>query len=203
MDNQAYLNQISAAARPNKKTNAFLSSTIFKIIIGGIAALFLILIFGAIINNGKTNNETKCISLYFHLDNLTTTIDKYQPSIKSSTLRGSSASLKSLLSGINSNLNNYLVTNYEFKEKNADKKIIASETALSEELNNELFEAKINGLLDRVYARKMAYEISIIQTRESEIYKSVKDDTFKQALDNSYNSLGNLHESFDSFSETK
>lgn len=203
MDNQAYLNQISASTRPEKKSNSFLSSTIFKVIIGGVAAFILIIILGAVINGGKTDNKTKCISLYFYTGNLTNIIDTYQSSIKSSTLRGSSASLKSLVSSVNSEINNYLVAKYEFKEKNADEKLVANETALYEELNNDLFEAKINGLLDRTYARKMAYEISILQTRESEIYKSISDETLKQVLSSSYDSLENIFESFDSFSETK
>ena len=203
MDNQAYLNQISASNRSTKKSNPFLSSAIFKVLVGGIIALVLVIILGAIINSNKTDTKSKCISLHFHFNNLTSVIEKYQPSVKSSALRGSSASLKSLVSNINSDLNNYLIDKYEFKEKDVDEKLVADETALYEALDVELFEAKINGFLDRTYARKMAYEISIIQTRESEISKSIKEESLKQALTNSYNSLENLYESFDSFSETK
>ena len=70
-------------------------------------------------------------------------------------------------------------------------------------LSEELFEAKINGILDRIYAHKMAYEISLITARESQIIKSVNNDVLKEALVKSYDSLGVLYDKFNDFSETK
>ena len=64
-----------------------------------------------------------------------------------------------------------------------------------------MFEAKINGILDRIYAHKMAYEISLITTREAQIMKSINNDTLNEILTTSYNSLETLYDKFNNFSE--
>ena len=68
-------------------------------------------------------------------------------------------------------------------------------------LHNELFEAKINGIIDRVYAHKMAYEIKTIQNEESRIMKTNKNEDLTGILKESYDSLENLYNSFNDFSE--
>ena len=88
-------------------------------------------------------------------------------------------------------------------EKNVDKKIAEEATTMKDGLESELFEAKINGVLDRIYAHKMAYEISLITTREAQIMKSINNDTLDEILTTSYNSLSTLYEKFNDFSETK
>ena len=90
-----------------------------------------------------------------------------------------------------------------YKEKDIKKEIIEKEATAKQELATELFEAKINGILDRIYANKMAYEISIITTNESQLIKSTNDETLKDALNESYDSLETLYSKFNDFSETK
>ena len=183
-----------------KKAPDFLSSSIFKILIGAAIAFIFIFILGGILSNSKGNLKNNIISLKLHVDNISSSISTYQPNVKSSELRGYSASLASVLSETSKDLTTYLEEVYEYKEKNTDEKIIANETALSEELEATLFKAKINGLLDRTYAHEMAYEISIILARESEIYNSVKAG-FQEPLKSSYDSLANLYDKFNDFSE--
>ena len=205
MDNKSYLNQISAENRPVKKSKAsnILSSPFTKILAIGIVVLIAIVIVGAILGNNKDNTKNKTIALGLHTKNLITTINYYQPSIKSSILRSSSAALSTILNSTKSAIDTYLTNKYELKEKDIEQKIVDSENALFVELDNSLIEAKINGLLDRTYARQMAYEISVVMNRESEIYKTIKDENLKTSLSSSYDSLGQLYDSFDSFSESK
>lgn len=204
MDNQAYLDQISATTRPAKKSPSnFLSSLTFKIIIGVGIAFIIMAIIGAILSGINGNTKSNSISLKLHFDNLSKTISTYQPSLKSSTLRSYSASLSSIISSTNRDLTAYITEAYEYKDNSVDKKLLSTEAALSDELNQELFNAKINGLLDRTYARKMAYEISIITSREASLIKSLKDDTIKSSLTSSHNSLATLYDDFNNFSETK
>ena len=68
---------------------------------------------------------------------------------------------------------------------------------------NELFEAKINGLLDRVFAHKMALEIYSVMSDEAGIANSSSDEALKSVLSSSYDSLNNLYPKFNDFSETK
>ena len=68
---------------------------------------------------------------------------------------------------------------------------------------NELFEAKINGLLDRVFAHKMALEIFSVMSDEAGIINASSDEALKNLLTTSYDSLNNLYTQFNDFSETK
>ena len=81
------------------------------------------------------------------------------------------------------------------------KDILDKAKADAEELNTELFEAKINGILDRIYAHKMAYEISIMLSEENRIYNSTSDSALKDLIGTSHNSLEQLYDKFNSFSE--
>ena len=69
--------------------------------------------------------------------------------------------------------------------------------------NDELFEAKINGMLDDIFAHKMAYEISLFQAEMVAIDKATSDNNLREILGSPYESLGNLYELLNNFSEAK
>ena len=204
MEGQEYLNQISASNRPTKKSMPkFLSSKLF---IFGAAALTLaiaIMIVGSILGSGKTSEKDSTYALKLHLDNTATVIKSYQSSVKSSTLRSNSASLYSILTNTSRDLDNYLTEKYSFKEKDADKKISEQATLEKDGLESELFNAKINGILDRIYAHKITYEISTLMNEESNLFKKSGNESLKNILNTSYQSLENLYKSFSEYSETK
>ena len=202
MDRQEYLNQISVANRPVKEPKSgIFASKFFWVGIIGLVAFILIMILGAIISGTKGNEKERIFSLILHLDNTSEVIGQYQSSVKSSGLRSYSASLSGVLSNTSKELT--AEEKYDFKAKNMDDKISEEETLLKDGLENELFEAKINGVLDRIYAHKMAYEISLITNRESQILKSSNSENLKNILETSYNSLNNLYDGFNDFTETK
>ena len=203
MDRQEYLNQISATNQPTKspKSGIFASKFFWVGVISG-AAFILIMVIGSALGGGSTSTKDKLYALILHINNTSELISEYQPNVKSSELRSHSASLSSILANTNKGLNDYATSKYNFKEKDIPKKITEEETTTKDELQSELFEAKINGILDRVYAHKMAYEISLIATRESQLLKSANNDDLKEALTASYNSLNNLYSKFNDFSET-
>lgn len=204
MDRQEYLNQISVANRPVKEPKSgIFASKFFWVGIIGLVAFILIMILGAIISGTKGNEKERIFSLILHLDNTSAVIEQYQSSVKSSDLRSYSASLKGILSNTSKELTTYAEEKYDFKVKNVDSKISEEETLSKDGLENELFEAKINGVLDRIYAHKMAYEISLITNRESQIFKSSGNENLKNILETSYNSLNNLYDEFNDFTETK
>ena len=204
MEGQEYLNQISASNRPTKKSMPkFLSSKLF---IFGAAALILaiaIMIVGSILSSGKTSEKDSTYALKLHLDNTAAVIKSYQSSVKSSTLRSNSASLYSILTNTSRDLDNYLAEKYSFKEKDADKKISEQATLEKDGLESELFNAKINGILDRIYAHKITYEISTLMNEESNLFKKSGNESLKNILNTSYQSLENLYKSFSEYSETK
>lgn len=206
MDGQEYLNQISQSSRRNgapSKTRKFLSPK--KIIIGAVGVILLIVIVVVAMNVGKGDGGEKKDSyrLKLHLDNTAAVIQEYQASVRSSKLRANSASLRGVLTNTSGNLSDYIKEKYKIKnDKDMGKELTQKAETNKEELANELFEAKISGRLDRVFAYKMAYEISTIKTEETKILKETKSDKVKEILNTSIQSLDVLYEKFDNFSET-
>lgn len=202
MNNEDYLNQISTSVRPASSAGGgLLSSKYFKIGAISIIALVLIMVVGSMLGSGKNTVRDRAYELKFRIDNTMSVISTYQPRVKSSALRSSSASLYGALSNTSKELDTYLTEKYNLKEKEIDKQMIEDTTAEKESLESELFEARINGVLDRIYAHKMAYEISVIYSKESTILGSAKDDSLKVLLDKSMTSLDNLYNNFNDFTE--
>ncbi|MBR2841562.1 hypothetical protein IKE80_02165 [Candidatus Saccharibacteria bacterium] len=209
MDGQQYLNQISKANKPVKRAGGkksisnILSSKFFIIGAVAIGLLVIIIIIGAILGGNKDNTKTLSYDLKLHLDNTSEVIQEYQQNVKSSILRSNSASLSGVLANTSRDLTDYLVNKYKFKDKDISKKIVEEATLAKDELTNELFEAKINGILDRIYAHKMAYEISLLTAEEAKLIKASQDDALTELLTTSHESLSNLYDKFNDFSETK
>lgn len=202
MDRQEYLNQISMKNQPIKKTRSgIFASKFFWIGVIGVVAFILIMIIGGILSGTRSNDKERLFALILHVDNVSGVIDEYQPNVKSSDLRSYSASLNGLLYNTSKDLTSYATEKYNFKAKDVNKKIIEEENLAKDDLSKELFNAKITGVLDRTYAHKMAYEISLITSREAQLLKSANNETLKSALTTSYNSLSVLYDEFNNFSE--
>lgn len=204
MEGQEYLNQIAAENRPaTKQKKGILSSKFFLVGAIGVAALILIIIIGVILGGNKGDEKNLSFALKVHLDNVSGVISEYQTYVKSSDLRSDSASLYAVLSDTSHNLTDYISSKYNVKEKEISKNASSKSQKDLEELKNSLFEAKINGILDRVYAHKMAYEISLFMTEESKISNSTRSDSLKEIVGTSYSSLEKLYDVFNNFSEAK
>lgn len=205
MDGQEYLNQISGVTggARNGGRPAWLSSPIFKVLVIGVVGVILMMIVGAILGNGGDSFKDRCFGLKLKLDRTISAITDYQTEVKSSELRSYSASLSGVLSNTNREFENYLVEKYKYKEKSVAKNITAKADEDFEELSTELFTAKINGNLDRIFAIKMSYEISLIMAEESSIYVATNNEDLKKMMQTSHESLSNLYENFNGFSEAK
>ena len=203
MEGQDYLNQISAKAQPVKQTKGggILHSKFFLVGMIGLIVLILIIVLGAILGGNKGSEKTLSIKLELHLSATSDVVKTYQPDVKSSQLRSNSASLKTILLDTDKALKDYLTEKYDYKTSNADKKLVEKATAEKETLDKTLFEAKINGELDRVFAQKMAYEITIILNEEAKILRATKNSTLQEIINQSYNSLKILYDKFNDFSE--
>lgn len=205
MDGQEYLNQISGVTGGvrNGGRPAWLSSPIFKVLVIGVVGVILMMIVGAILGNGGDSFKDRCFGLKLKLDRTISAITDYQTEVKSSELRSYSASLSGVLSNTNREFENYLVEKYKYKEKSVAKNITAKADEDFEELSTELFTAKINGNLDRIFAIKMSYEISLIMAEESSIYAATNNEDLKKMMQTSHESLSILYENFNGFSEAK
>ena len=210
MDSQDYLDQISAGVRPaGPKTGLMkiISSKYFKWGMVALAALIVMIIFGSILGN-KPSVKNKCFSFNLHLATDIEMIDTYQPAVKSSKLRSLSASLKGILSNTYSQLDAYITQAYAIDDKVIEKSkelqnLIEEADLYKADLNEDLFAAKINGLLDRTYPHKMALEIYNIISEENGIVKIADDASLKALLESNQTSLENLYNELNNFSETK
>lgn len=203
MESQEYLNQISAKvapAKPKSGISGILGSKITWLTVGALALFILFAIIGAVLGATKGNLKEDTIELQLQLDSLSEVISEYQPKVKSSQLRSNSASLSTVITNTNSKLMDYLTEAYEYK-KNSNKDLAEQIKTEQDALLNELFEAKITGVLDRIYAHKMAFEITKLMNEEAKIYNEARDDALKGILDESYNSLETLYDNFNNFSE--
>ena len=202
MDKQEYLNQISAMNRPvKKKSNGIFASKFFWVISVGVIAFALIMIVGGILDGTRVDNKSRLLALILHMNNTSEAIKEYQPSVKSSELRSYSASLRSLLTDESNQLTNFATENYKIQLKDLGKEDTEEAEANKDALMNDLFDAKINGNLDRIYAHKLTYEISMIIDREVQLIKSTSNESLKEILETSYKSLSNIYDRFNSFSE--
>lgn len=203
MNGQEYLDEISKSVRPEKAPNGkagILKSPIFKVGVIGVVVFIFLAMIGAVLGGGsKMTLEEELVTFDLYLGSTMEAISKYQPSVKSSELRADSASLYSVLSGTERETVTYLTEAYDFDR--ADDTLVEDENLHKDELEQDLFQAKITGILDRIFAHKMAYEISMIQSKESEIYDKVTDEAYKSTIESSYNSLETLYSKFNDFSE--
>lgn len=196
MDNISYLNQISASAQP-KKSDSLFSDKKIRIFLIVAAAIFIACILFAIIN-GIINRETDYLPrLDLRTKNLSSVITTYNSQIKSSSLRAGGASLSSVLDNLSSTISFRLDP-----EKEVPEKIATEESDIFSDMSLSLANAKINGLLDRAYAREITYGITILLSLETEVLETSKDDSLKSSISSSIDSLNNILPTFSDFSET-
>lgn len=192
MDNQAYLDQITASTRPSQSKQSPFSSLIFKIAALGIGLTVIIIIFGSLL--GAANNKERDLSeqLSIRMTNLSETINTYNSSVKSPELRSIGTSFSTVLANTNRDLSNYLVAKYNFDPKKANQKMLQSETQLIEDLNTALEDARLNGILDRTYVNKLNLEITLLLSLESDILSRTTNSDLQNILQNSTSSLESL-----------
>lgn len=207
MDNKAYLEQISAEARPVKARgglfNLGLSPKLVKILIGAVVAAVVIIIFGSILSSGgKSENESDYLNrISIRTDNLVKTISSYNNRVKSSELRSLGNSLKAILNEANYQVNTYLKEVLNTKVDSSKQTGLSSdEEAIATELNQTLENARLSGNLDRAYAREFTYQIGMLIALEDAVISRTKNSAFQSDLEASRSSLNQFQESFNNFS---
>lgn len=197
MDGQSYLDQISQNTKPATPTSKFnlsgiLSSTIFKIIAGAVLFVILAIIFGSILSNANNKGKLFAEQLSVRLANLTETTSNCNEYLKNSDLRSFNAQFSTVLTDTNSKLSTFLAEKLEFNPQKPPENIAKQETDFINELNSELENARLNGLLDRTYVNKIQTQISLILSLEESIRERAKDLALAEILNSSASNLENL-----------
>lgn len=203
MDNLAYLNQISQSNRPTKRHNhsSAVNSLIIKLIIGGIVLFFLLMAIGALLGSlgGRSRDLTE--QIYTRSTNLNSTLQTYTPLLKSSRLRAIGSSLSSVLTNGTNQLGAYLIGDDEDKDTPvSNQKIIDSELAVQQELELSLNNAKLNGILDRVYETQITLQVSLLVSLTSQLLEQSSNDTaLVKIIEPLHNSLLAIQENLNNY----
>lgn len=203
MNGQEYLDQISTPKQSNKILDllkSIVTSKIFIVAIIGIVILIITMVVISIIGDMGNAEDGDVYALSRHIEETSKVIEKYKPYIKSSSLRADTASLSGVLSNTNSELTSYINNMVKYHKSFVKLEVQAENDALN--LDSDLSNAKISGILDRIFAHKMAYEISTIMMEESKLLKS-ESATLRRIMGDSRSSLENVYNNFNNYSETK
>lgn len=176
MNNLEYLNQISQENRPTSAKKSASMSLIIKIAVGGLVAFLFIMCLGMALSAGKTSPTDLTKQLYVRTANLNTALTTYNKSLKSSQLRAIGTSLNGVLTSATASLTGYLASEGDKEaDLNPPEKLLTVETETIEALDTALNNAKLNGILDRVYANQIQLQVSLLVTFISQLEQRTKD----------------------------
>lgn len=200
MNDIEYLSQIAKDNRAPKAKTAGkfpIEPKWLKIIGIGILGVILIVILGGIIS-GISKGERDIIDrIYARTQNLNASISEYGDMVKSSELRSMGNSLSTVLLETGSKVAGLLTSEYGADGTDPQRPEITEEEAQHiAEVNADLNYGRLNGLLDRYFAREMTREIGLLKALESEATEKTKSDTVKDVMVNSWNNLNKLETQF-------
>ena len=206
MNDMAYLQQISAEARPAPASNSLgdlFSSKAFKLV-GIFAIVTLVIVLALSIISAAmpkpATAEDDLSRIYLRTNSLLETLKTYNSSVKSSELRAAGASLSAVLTDLSSSSASSLESLYGTETKSLA--LTSADATSLEKTSNTLAAAKLNGLLDRYYASELSYQISYLILLEDSALSKLPASAADH-LSTSRSSLTTLQTTFQNFSETK
>ncbi|MBQ3326064.1 hypothetical protein IJG79_02890 [Candidatus Saccharibacteria bacterium] len=213
MDNKEYLESIAKDTRSAgpAKTGAFSIGSltippVFKKILLGIGIALVVLLIVAIIvgiaGSGGNKERDYIDKIYLRSSHLVKETGTYNKLVKSSQLRSMGTSLLAVLNETQFSMSNILKNDFGATTPDTpeNEKTTEEENAVMVEYLNTLENARLNGTLDRVYARELTYQIGMLLSLEHEAYANTKKDNLKSALTTSMNNLNQLYTQFGDFS---
>lgn len=210
MDNFEYLNQIAQSTKPQPKPSRLRSmlsgSSIMKFLACGLVIFVLLL--GLSIISSNTSKKTRELreQIVTRATNLNATLQTYGPRLKSSQLRSINSSLSSALSDGLTQMENYNKSKESEQKKKKSKKkdkkeqkAAEEEEQIKNELDTSLQNARLNGLLDRVYANQINLQVSRLTSIISQLNTRTHDEALKSILEQFYSNLNVIHANFENF----
>ena len=204
MDNFAYLKEISASNRPVSNTantpKSPKTAMVVKIVAIGAVLFFLLMAVGALVGSLKGKTDDLLKQLYLRTTNMSTIMEDYNQYLKSSDLRSLGASLAGTLT----NATNQLAGAVGVEDPEAmapDAETMEEETAVLEELNTSLTNARLNGILDRAYANLVGLQVSLIMSMISELEARTDDAELLKVLSTYRGNLEVLHQGFEAYDD--
>lgn len=199
MNNYEYLKEISKSNRQVKSTASGPNTGLILKILGAGALLvaILILIVTIIASQGKAQALARQVS--FRSNNLSATLNNYNSYIKSPQLRAIGISLKATIDSGESQINSYFIS--QDQETAPTEDVFNSETELVTELNITLENARLNGILDRIYANQIQLQTSLLLSLLSTtLQKAEGDETLYPIIEQYHTNLSIIDQEIDKYS---
>lgn len=189
-----YLNQIA----PQQHSGGPSRRTI--IIIGALSAVALIVAVILMIMSAQgPGDSSQLMGIKARIATLQTIADKRQRLLEDTSLRATNSSLSAFLKTANAEIE-VPMTRAGLKPNVTDKTITSRETALVDELNQKLDDAQLNGILDRVYASEMNYQIQALSNNMYKLYTSTRSAALRDYLVSTDKSLEPIKDKLKNFS---
>lgn len=191
-----YLDSIA----PPPPRGKFLSGGFGKIIIGLGIALILVVSIVIVASSGGKSKAADLIQLSVRMENMQKTEKTVQKNLRSSSLSTNNSNFDLWLTS-NQASATQLLKDGGIKKTTYDKKMVASEKSLATALDAKFEDARLNAVLNRVYASTMASEtqkiIVMLNTMAKKSQSSKIRDFAKSASDN----LTPIQKAFESFDD--
>lgn len=187
-----YLDSISSVPRgATTKTNDRL---FFGAIIAAVATVLLVGLFAFFALRDNSAEQLSVLSV--RLTNLQKISDANQKHLVGSRIRSTNSGLNLVLTNAERDLSPHLLA-HEVDSRKISAKIVAQEN--TDELAERLEDARLNGILDRIYAREMAYELETLMILIQQLESKTKNGPQKEYLKTTYNNIKPIQESFSKF----
>ncbi len=188
-----YLDQISA---PQKRITA--PNPLVLMAVVGIGILTIVGFGIMMFSSGGSSGVTKAANFSLRLQTLQKIADTQQRQLRDNDLRSTNAAFSLYVSNTLRDINEPL-TKIGVDPKKLSKDVTSKEAAYASAINAKFEEAKLNVILDRTYAREMAYQIGVLRNMLSSLYKSTNSNSLKAALGTSDPSLAQSAKGFADF----
>lgn len=186
-----YLNQISPVN--TKKAGIFgLNNKIIGLIGGLVLIAIILLIASSIIASTPKNSEV----LGARLTATQSVVAKWSAKLKDSKIRAVNSELDLFLTNTIRDITPLLANSGVDIEK-ISSKITSAESV--DDLNSRLEDARLNSVLDRTYAREMAYKLETLMSLLKKTYASSSDSSLKDFLTTTYSNLQPIQKTFEDY----
>ena len=188
-------NYLDSIAPPPPRPSFFSGSfgKIFFAMIGVfVLAVSLIIAFSG------NDNTADLQQLAVRLNNLSLTAKKVQPNLKSNNLSTANSTFQVWITD-SQHQSVTLLQEAGVKKSQYDKTMVASEKTLSDNLNAKFDDARLNAVLDRVYASTMSSETEKFIVLFTAMGKNSKAKAIRDYANSTSANLALIHKSFNSY----
>lgn len=189
-----YLDQIA----PQQASRGPSPKVMIAAIVAGVIAL---VVFGMMIFGGGASNTDKWTQLYLRVSTIESIVSKTQTDLKDSALRGANSKLALYLADAKNDIKEIAIKSGMKTDKIPDK-LKSNESKYKQALTTKLEDAKVKVILDRTYAREMAYQIDVISALMQQNYKLAGPKT-KANLEEIHANITAVAKQFSDFDDTK